>query len=64
MITDEIIESINTMWLLCDNDEQRRGINAVSTMLGDFDIDEWMMNDKLRNLQWVRRYLPQQGGNQ
>lgn len=58
MITDEIVEAMNLMVSLCDDIETKKGMRAMSEMLCDLNIDEWMNQEHEMRCAWVSQFIP------
>lgn len=59
MITDEIMDAIEMMIALCTNEEQKKGMEAVKEMLGDFDESAWLMMENPSECnEFLEQYLP------
>lgn len=57
MITDEIIEAIDTMQEMVKSERAKYYIGRVSDMLGDIDTDEWCAMSEEERQEWVKQYL-------
>lgn len=56
MITDEIVEAIDTMIEMCSNEEQAKGMKSIREMLCDFPAD-WNWESESEYREWLSGYL-------
>lgn len=57
MITDEIVEAIDTMISLCSEYNQALGMASIREMLCDLDVDTWVSMSKDNRKDWLVGFL-------
>ena len=57
MITDEIVEAIDTMIDLCNDNNQALGMTSVREMLCDLDVDAWLSMSEDERKEWLTGFL-------
>lgn len=57
MITDAIMDAIDTLISLCKNYQHIAGMRTVQAMLGDFDEDCWMKMSENERAAWAEEFI-------
>lgn len=60
MVTDKMMEAIEMMVEMCNNEEQKRGMESVRKMLADFVEEVWIGDKSLECNEWLKQYLHEQ----
>ncbi len=57
MITDEIVEAVDTLIEMCSDTEQEHGMRSIREMICDFDEYKWNATSEADRKDWLQRYL-------
>ncbi len=57
MVTDEIVNAMDTMIDRCEDKERKRGMEMMRDMLLDFDGEKWNKEPDTEAFDWIDKYL-------